>query len=205
MSLSPIRFLRVYVTLDFDSSFFFCLLLSDESNIDGAKENHPPLMTPTPKKRRCLGPLEACEVQIREARAPILHFNLKEQEVHSLWPCTYLTAVNNLTKRFYLSALGIHWIHWLFLTSLWMVDVSATQVFYYKLSKKKKRKLTKASLILSAGYWGLFINAFSTWSLYSYVVKSNTRLYIFYVTWHTKRSSLVNVLLSVPMREVLLQ
>lgn len=176
-------FLRVFVILDFNSSFFF-LLLSDESNFDGAKENHPPLMTPTPKKRRCLGPLEACEVQIREARAPILHFNLKEQEVHSLWPCTYLTAVNNLTKRFYLSALGIHWIHRLFLTSLWMVDVSATHVF----STTSTRKLTKASLILSAGYWGLFMNAFSTWSLYSYFVKSNTRFYIFYVTRHTKRA-----------------
>ncbi|XP_056233368.1 cell division cycle-associated protein 2 isoform X1 [Seriola aureovittata] len=54
--------------------------LSDESSIDGGKENHPPMMTPTTKKRRCLGPLEACEVQIREASAPILHFSLKEQE-----------------------------------------------------------------------------------------------------------------------------
>ncbi|XP_018525147.1 cell division cycle-associated protein 2 isoform X1 [Lates calcarifer] len=54
--------------------------LSDGNSIDGGKENHPPMMTPTPKKRRRLGPLESCEVEIREARTPALHFSLKEQE-----------------------------------------------------------------------------------------------------------------------------
>ncbi|XP_071338179.1 cell division cycle-associated protein 2 isoform X2 [Trachinotus anak] len=54
--------------------------LSDGNSTDGGKENQPPMTTPTAKKRRCLGPLEGCKVQIREANAPILHFNLKEQE-----------------------------------------------------------------------------------------------------------------------------
>lgn len=60
------------------------LLLSDGSDTNEAKENHPPLMTATPTKRRRLGPLEACEGQIREARAPLLSLTLKEQEVLSL-------------------------------------------------------------------------------------------------------------------------
>ncbi|AWP06575.1 putative cell division cycle-associated protein 2 isoform 2 [Scophthalmus maximus] len=50
--------------------------LSDENS----KENHPPMMMPSPGKRRCLGPLEGCEVEIREASAPIRQFKLKEQE-----------------------------------------------------------------------------------------------------------------------------
>ncbi|XP_044052570.1 cell division cycle-associated protein 2 isoform X2 [Siniperca chuatsi] len=54
--------------------------LSDGNSHDGGKENHPPMMTPIPSKRRRLGPLEGCEVEIREASAPILHFSLKEQE-----------------------------------------------------------------------------------------------------------------------------
>ncbi|XP_045891410.1 cell division cycle-associated protein 2 isoform X1 [Micropterus dolomieu] len=55
--------------------------LSDGNSRDeGGKENHPPKMTPIPSKRRRLGPLEGCEVEIREASAPILHFSLKEQE-----------------------------------------------------------------------------------------------------------------------------
>ncbi|XP_041793217.1 cell division cycle-associated protein 2 isoform X4 [Chelmon rostratus] len=54
--------------------------LSDGNSPDGEKENHPPLMTPTPSKRRRLGPRETCELQIRETNTPILHFTLKEQE-----------------------------------------------------------------------------------------------------------------------------
>lgn len=60
------------------------------------------MWTPVPSKRRRVGPLEDCEVEIREASTPTLHFNLKEQEVHSLLLWADLTAVNNLTKRFYL-------------------------------------------------------------------------------------------------------
>ncbi|XP_041643306.1 cell division cycle-associated protein 2 isoform X3 [Cheilinus undulatus] len=52
--------------------------LSDGNRRDGEKENHPPMVTPN--KRRRLGPLESCEVEIREASAPILHFSLKERE-----------------------------------------------------------------------------------------------------------------------------
>ncbi|XP_067378037.1 cell division cycle-associated protein 2 isoform X3 [Channa argus] len=54
--------------------------LSDGNSLDRGKENDPPMMTPTPTKRRCLAPPEGCEVEIREARAPILHFSWKEQE-----------------------------------------------------------------------------------------------------------------------------
>ncbi|XP_026199726.1 cell division cycle-associated protein 2 isoform X2 [Anabas testudineus] len=54
--------------------------LSDGNSLDRGKENSPPMMTPTPTKRRCLAPLEGCEVEIREASAPILHFSLKELE-----------------------------------------------------------------------------------------------------------------------------
>ncbi|XP_070760893.1 cell division cycle-associated protein 2 [Enoplosus armatus] len=54
--------------------------LSDGNSCDGGKENHPPMTTPVPSKRRRLGPLEGSEVEIREASAPILHFSLKEQE-----------------------------------------------------------------------------------------------------------------------------
>ncbi|XP_067459067.1 cell division cycle-associated protein 2 isoform X2 [Thunnus thynnus] len=54
--------------------------LSDGKNLDGGKENLPPMMTPTPSKRRRVGPLEGCKVEIREARTPILHLNFKEQE-----------------------------------------------------------------------------------------------------------------------------
>ncbi|KAM7391508.1 hypothetical protein PAMP_022193 [Pampus punctatissimus] len=53
--------------------------LSDEKNL-GAKENLPPMMTPTPNKRRRVGPLEGCKVEIRETKTPILHLNFKEQE-----------------------------------------------------------------------------------------------------------------------------
>ncbi|XP_060893262.1 cell division cycle-associated protein 2 isoform X1 [Labrus mixtus] len=52
--------------------------LSDGNSSDGEKENNPP--TVTPSKRRRLGPLESCELEIREASAPTLHFSLKERE-----------------------------------------------------------------------------------------------------------------------------
>ncbi|CAJ1068381.1 cell division cycle-associated protein 2 isoform X5 [Xyrichtys novacula] len=52
--------------------------LSDGNSRDREKENHPPVVIPS--KRRRLGPLESCEVEIREAGAPILHFSLKEHE-----------------------------------------------------------------------------------------------------------------------------
>ncbi|KAM7416125.1 hypothetical protein PAMA_018275 [Pampus argenteus] len=53
--------------------------LSDGKNL-GVKENLPPMMTPTPSKRRCMGPLKGCKVEIRETKTPILHLNFKEQE-----------------------------------------------------------------------------------------------------------------------------
>ncbi|XP_029998330.1 cell division cycle-associated protein 2 isoform X2 [Sphaeramia orbicularis] len=54
--------------------------LSDRTNLDAGKENHPRLMTPTPGKRRRVGPIQGCEMEIREASAPTLHFSLREQE-----------------------------------------------------------------------------------------------------------------------------
>ncbi|KAM8761554.1 cell division cycle-associated protein 2 isoform 1-T1 [Acanthopagrus schlegelii] len=56
--------------------------LSDGYSCDGGKENHPPLMTPTPTpcKRRRLGPLEPCQLEIRETSAPILHLRLEQEE-----------------------------------------------------------------------------------------------------------------------------
>ncbi|XP_059192202.1 cell division cycle-associated protein 2 isoform X3 [Centropristis striata] len=55
--------------------------LSDEYSLYGGKENHPPTTTtPVPSKRRRLGPLEGCEVEIREPSAPTLHSCLKELE-----------------------------------------------------------------------------------------------------------------------------
>ncbi|XP_028271173.1 cell division cycle-associated protein 2 isoform X2 [Parambassis ranga] len=54
--------------------------LSDRSSLGGGKENNP-LVTPTPRKRRRLGPVKGCSVEIREASTPILHSSLKEQEV----------------------------------------------------------------------------------------------------------------------------
>lgn len=114
--------------------------LSDGNSLDRGKENSPPMMTPTPTKRRCLAPLEGCEVEIREASAPILHFSLKELEVHSLWPCTYLTVVNNLTKGFYLSVLGFHWIQWLFLAQYY------TRPFDYKCSQTHKARFYVLSI-----------------------------------------------------------
>ncbi|XP_029296608.1 LOW QUALITY PROTEIN: cell division cycle-associated protein 2 [Cottoperca gobio] len=49
--------------------------LSDGNSHYGGKENHPPMMTPIPSKRRRLGP-GGCEV----ASAPIHPFSLKEHE-----------------------------------------------------------------------------------------------------------------------------
>ncbi|XP_051277336.1 cell division cycle-associated protein 2 isoform X3 [Dicentrarchus labrax] len=54
--------------------------LSDGNSHDGEKENHPLLMTPTASKRRRVGPLESCKLEIREASAPIPHFSLEELE-----------------------------------------------------------------------------------------------------------------------------
>lgn len=54
--------------------------LSDGSCHYGEKENHPPMRTPVLSKRRRMGPPEGCEVEIREASAPTLHFSLKEQQ-----------------------------------------------------------------------------------------------------------------------------
>ncbi|KAM9392142.1 cell division cycle-associated protein 2 [Pholidichthys leucotaenia] len=52
--------------------------LSDGNGHGEGKENNPPT-APNPSKRRRLGPLESCR-EIREASAPVLHSNLKEQE-----------------------------------------------------------------------------------------------------------------------------
>uniref|UniRef100_A0A7N8WNY9 Cell division cycle associated 2 n=1 Tax=Mastacembelus armatus TaxID=205130 RepID=A0A7N8WNY9_9TELE len=66
--------------------------------LDSGKENHPPRMTPTPSKRRRLGP---CEVEISEASTPILP-SLKEQEgnTHKWLICAFkviLSAGNDST------------------------------------------------------------------------------------------------------------
>ncbi|KAL3063435.1 hypothetical protein OYC64_003075 [Pagothenia borchgrevinki] len=50
--------------------------LSDGNSPYEGKENHPPV-TP-PSKSRCLGPLQGCEMEFREAHTP--PFSLKEQE-----------------------------------------------------------------------------------------------------------------------------
>ncbi|XP_034450741.1 cell division cycle-associated protein 2 isoform X2 [Hippoglossus hippoglossus] len=57
-----------------------CIKTRDYLSDGNGKENHPPLMMPSAKKRRCLAPLESCEVEIREASAPVPQFKLKEQE-----------------------------------------------------------------------------------------------------------------------------
>nr|XP_033475791.1 cell division cycle-associated protein 2 isoform X2 [Epinephelus lanceolatus] len=54
--------------------------LSDGNSPFEGKENHPPMITPVPSKRRRLGPPEGCKVEIREADTPILHLSLKEQQ-----------------------------------------------------------------------------------------------------------------------------
>ncbi|XP_053276544.1 cell division cycle-associated protein 2 isoform X2 [Pleuronectes platessa] len=57
-----------------------CIKTRDYLSDGNGKENLPPLMMPSAKKRRCLAPLEGCEVEIREASAPVPQFKLKEQE-----------------------------------------------------------------------------------------------------------------------------
>ncbi|KAK9522355.1 hypothetical protein VZT92_018827 [Zoarces viviparus] len=54
--------------------------LSDRNRPHGGKENHSPMMTPIPSKRRRMGPIEGSEVEIEEASTPILHLSLKKQE-----------------------------------------------------------------------------------------------------------------------------
>ncbi|XP_027133775.1 cell division cycle-associated protein 2 isoform X4 [Larimichthys crocea] len=54
--------------------------LSDGNSHNEGKENHQPPVTPTPSKRRRLGPLETCELEIRESSAPNLNTSLKEQK-----------------------------------------------------------------------------------------------------------------------------
>ncbi|KAG8011696.1 Cell division cycle-associated protein 2, partial [Nibea albiflora] len=54
--------------------------LSDGNSHYEGKENHQPPVTPTPSKRRRLGPLETCELEIRETSAPNLNTRLKEQK-----------------------------------------------------------------------------------------------------------------------------
>lgn len=81
--------------------------LSDGESLDEEKENRPTLTTPPRSKRRRVAPLKGCEEEIREVSTPTLHISLKEQEVESLWPPTYLFTVN-LTKRFYFSVPGLH-------------------------------------------------------------------------------------------------
>ncbi|XP_062240880.1 cell division cycle-associated protein 2 isoform X2 [Platichthys flesus] len=57
-----------------------CIKTRDYLSDGNGKENLPPLMMPSAKKRRCLAPLESCEVEIREASASVPQFKLKEQE-----------------------------------------------------------------------------------------------------------------------------
>ncbi|XP_029916962.1 cell division cycle-associated protein 2 isoform X2 [Myripristis murdjan] len=57
------------------------LSAEDDRSLDGGKENCPPMMTPTPNKRRRIGPVRDCVGEIRGASTPILrHTSLKEQE-----------------------------------------------------------------------------------------------------------------------------
>ncbi|XP_022068090.2 cell division cycle-associated protein 2 isoform X3 [Acanthochromis polyacanthus] len=65
-----------------DSNTGGCIKTRDylsDGNSRGGKENNPPMM-PTPSKRRRLGPLDSCSVEIKEASTPIPHSSLKEQE-----------------------------------------------------------------------------------------------------------------------------
>ncbi|XP_061763065.1 uncharacterized protein LOC133556801 isoform X2 [Nerophis ophidion] len=54
--------------------------LSDKSSQEGGKENHPPVMSPAPSKRRRVGPLKGCQVKIRDQQAPFLHLNWSDKE-----------------------------------------------------------------------------------------------------------------------------
>ncbi|XP_057688549.1 cell division cycle-associated protein 2 isoform X3 [Corythoichthys intestinalis] len=49
--------------------------LSDKYDQEEGKENKPQEMSPAPSKKRRVGPIEGCEVQIREAHTPDIHFN----------------------------------------------------------------------------------------------------------------------------------
>ncbi|XP_049618847.1 cell division cycle-associated protein 2 isoform X3 [Syngnathus scovelli] len=53
--------------------------LSDEHNQEG-KENHHRAASPTPSKKRRVGPLKGCEVQIRVAHTPDLPLNGRDKE-----------------------------------------------------------------------------------------------------------------------------
>ncbi|KAM8865830.1 cell division cycle-associated protein 2 [Synchiropus picturatus] len=66
-----------------------CERIPKEDNSDGCvetgtfladmgKENHPPVTSPAPSKRRRVGSQEVCEVEISESRPPALHLNLTE-------------------------------------------------------------------------------------------------------------------------------
>ncbi|XP_072770296.1 uncharacterized protein [Nerophis lumbriciformis] len=55
--------------------------LSDKNSQEGGKENHPPVMSPAPSKRRRVGPLKGCQVKIRDQHAPFLHLNWSDKEV----------------------------------------------------------------------------------------------------------------------------
>lgn len=54
--------------------------LSDDNSHDGGKENHPPMVTPIPSKRRRLGPSDGCDEEIRKPSTGLLHFTLEEKE-----------------------------------------------------------------------------------------------------------------------------
>lgn len=67
--------------------------LSDGSSRDACKENNPPV-TPTPSKRRRLGPHEGCSQEIREAGTPTLHSNVKEVNEAPLPPSGRVEAAH---------------------------------------------------------------------------------------------------------------
>ncbi|XP_054629625.1 cell division cycle-associated protein 2 isoform X2 [Dunckerocampus dactyliophorus] len=53
---------------------------SDENNQDGGKENHPPVTSPAPSKRRRVGRLEGCQVKIREEHTLFFDLNCSDKE-----------------------------------------------------------------------------------------------------------------------------
>ncbi|XP_061763063.1 cell division cycle-associated protein 2 [Nerophis ophidion] len=55
--------------------------LSDVNTREERKENHTPVMSPTPGKRRRVGPLEGCQVKIAEEHAPYRYLNLEDNVV----------------------------------------------------------------------------------------------------------------------------
>nr|XP_061841911.1 cell division cycle-associated protein 2-like isoform X2 [Nerophis lumbriciformis] len=54
--------------------------LSDVNNQEERKENHTPVTSPTPSKRRRVGPLNGCQVKIGKEHAPYLDLNLRDKE-----------------------------------------------------------------------------------------------------------------------------